>query len=206
MVQQSWERVPRDKADGDAAKAAAAERLARWTAAIQARRPLLRRLGLAFSLLIISVSTVIFARTLLRIDMREVQGRLRRDRRRPDRHGLRPPALSYLALTGYDALALRHLRDPRALSADRARLVHELRGLLHARLSARHRRRGALLDLRPGGTVGRQGREPYRRRRHHLLARHGLHRRASASSSTPSAIGDINHFNASGQPGDRPAR
>ena len=69
MVQQSWERVPRDKADGDAAKAAAGERLARWTAAIQARRPLLRRLGLAFSLLIISVSTFIFGRTLMRIDM-----------------------------------------------------------------------------------------------------------------------------------------
>ena len=51
--------------------AEAVDRLARWAAAIEARRPLLRRLGLAFSLLIISVSAVLFVRTLVRIDLQQ---------------------------------------------------------------------------------------------------------------------------------------
>ena len=72
----------------------------------RARRPLLRRLGLAFSLLIISVSTIVFVRTLVQHRSAAVQGGVRRDRRRPDRHGFGFTALSYLALTGYDGLAL----------------------------------------------------------------------------------------------------
>ena len=36
----------------------------------------------------------------------------------------------------------------------------------------------------PAGLSAGQGRQPHRRRRHHLLARHGLHRSASASCST----------------------
>ena len=63
------------------------------------------------------------------------------------------------------------------LPHDGARVVHQLRGELHARLSAADRRHGALLDLCSPRPRGRRRGEPHGDRRHHLLARHGARAR-----------------------------
>jgi hypothetical protein len=110
VVQQSWDSVHRDKARGAAAPSGAPDRLARWTAAIEARRPLLRRIGLALSLLIISVSTFTFARTLLRIDVAKFKAAFAATGGDQIAMAFAFTTLSYLALTGYDALALKHLK------------------------------------------------------------------------------------------------
>ena len=73
MAQQTKQRLPRDQDANDQGSAESEDRLARWAAAIEARRPLLRRLGVAFSLLIISVSMVVFVRTLVRIDPQQFE-------------------------------------------------------------------------------------------------------------------------------------
>ena len=79
----------------------------------------LRRLGVAASVVIVSVSVFIFGRTLLKIDLARVRERVPRHRRRPDLMAFGLAATSYVALTGYDALALRHLgvRVPYPLTA-----------------------------------------------------------------------------------------
>ena len=102
------ERPPRDEG-GDRA-APSLDRAARWAAAIETRRPLLRRLGLAFSLLIISVSSITFIRTLLRIDAQKFKAAFAATGGDQIALAFGFAALSYLALTGYDALALRHLK------------------------------------------------------------------------------------------------
>ncbi len=109
-MRQSWDSVHRDKAGGATASSGAPDRLARWTAAIEARRPLLRRIGLALSLLIISVSTFTFARTLLRIDVVKFKAAFAATSGDQIAMAFAFTTLSYLALTGYDALALRHLK------------------------------------------------------------------------------------------------
>ena len=110
MAQQTKERPPGDEDAQDRLSADSADRLARWAAAVHARRPLLRRLGLAFSLLIISVSMVIFIRTLLRIDPRKLEAAFAATGGDQIAMAFGLSALSYLALTGYDGLALKHLR------------------------------------------------------------------------------------------------
>jgi uncharacterized membrane protein YbhN (UPF0104 family) len=110
MAQQSKERLPRDEHAHDRRSADSADRLARWAAAIHARRPLLRRLGLAFSLLIISFSAVIFVRTLVRIDPRQFKAAFAATGGDQITMAFGLSALSYLALTGYDGLALKHLK------------------------------------------------------------------------------------------------
>ncbi len=78
--------------------------------AVSRRRRLLRRLGVAASVAIIAISATIFVRTLMRIDVE----RLRAAVAATDGHQIALAflftAVSYLALTGYDGLALRHLR------------------------------------------------------------------------------------------------
>ncbi|MGD0187684.1 MAG: lysylphosphatidylglycerol synthase domain-containing protein [Roseiarcus sp.] len=110
MAQQSQERPPRDEEARDRRSADSADRLARWAVAIRARRRLLRRLGLAFSLLIISVSAIIFVRTLVRIDPKKFEAAFAATGGDQIAMAFGFAALSYLALTGYDALALRHLK------------------------------------------------------------------------------------------------
>jgi glycosyltransferase 2 family protein len=82
------------------------------------RQPL-RRLGLAASLAIIAVSLTIFARTLLHIDPRKFEASLAATEGGQFTLALAFTALSYLALTGYDGLALTHLgvRVPYRLTA-----------------------------------------------------------------------------------------
>jgi glycosyltransferase 2 family protein len=110
MGQQTTKGPPRDEDGGSPTRTASSERFARWSAAIQARRVLLRRLGLAFSLLIISVSAVIFVRTLVRIDPNKFKAAFAATSSDQIALAFGFTALSYLALTGYDALALRHLK------------------------------------------------------------------------------------------------
>ena len=84
-------------------------RIARWGALVQTHRILLRRLGIVSSVLIISVSTFIFGRTLIRIDPRKFEQAFAATGVDQIAMAFGLTALSYLALTGYDGLALRHL-------------------------------------------------------------------------------------------------
>ncbi len=110
MAQQTKERPPGDEDAKDRLSTDSADRLARWAAAVYARRPLLRRLGLALSLLIISVSMVVFIRTLVRIDPRKFEAAFASTGGDQIAMAFGLSALSYLALTGYDGLALKHLK------------------------------------------------------------------------------------------------
>ncbi|MGD1036491.1 MAG: lysylphosphatidylglycerol synthase domain-containing protein [Roseiarcus sp.] len=110
MAQQTKERLPRDEDANDRRSDDPADRLARWAVAIEARRPQLRRLGLAFSLLIVSVSMIVFVRTLIRIDPRQFAAAFAATGGDQIAMAFGLSAVSYLALTGYDGLALKHLR------------------------------------------------------------------------------------------------
>ncbi len=70
---------------------------------------MLHRIGLGFSLLIISVSTIIFGRTLIGIDPRRFEAAFAATGADQIAMAFALAAVSYLALTGYDGLALRHL-------------------------------------------------------------------------------------------------
>ncbi len=87
--------------------------------AVSRRRVLLRRLGVAASLAIIGVSIFIFGRTLLKIDLAQFESAFRATSANQIFLAFGFGATSYLALTGYDALALRHLgaRVPYPLTA-----------------------------------------------------------------------------------------
>jgi hypothetical protein len=110
MGQQTTEPPPREKVGHEAAPGGLSDRVARWSAAIRARRLLLRRLGFAFSLLIISVSAVIFIRTLVRIDPQKFKAAFAATGGDQIAMAFAFTAMSYLALTGYDSLALKHLK------------------------------------------------------------------------------------------------
>ena len=71
---------------------------------------MLRRLGLAISLVIVSISLFIFVRTIIRVDPRQLQAAFAATGGDQIALAFALSALSYLALTGYDGLALRHLR------------------------------------------------------------------------------------------------
>ena len=84
-------------------------RVHRWAIIFGAHRVLLHRLGVAFSILIISVSTFIFGRTLIGIDPRKFEAAFAATGRDQIAMAFGLVAVSYLALTGYDGLALRHI-------------------------------------------------------------------------------------------------
>jgi uncharacterized membrane protein YbhN (UPF0104 family) len=83
------------------------------------RRSALRRIGIAASLIIIAVSAAIFVRTLLRVDPNKFRAAIAATSSDQITLSFMFTALSYLALTGYDGLALRHLgvRTPYRLTA-----------------------------------------------------------------------------------------
>ena len=87
--------------------------------AIRRHRHALRRLGLTASVLIIAISLMIFARTLMRIDPVKFGSAFAATSRDQILLSFGFTALSYLALTGYDGLALRHIgvRAPYWLTA-----------------------------------------------------------------------------------------
>src|SRR5271165_1764803 len=83
--------------------------LARVILMLRRRRRTLRRLGVAASFLIIAVSATIFVRTLLRVDLNKFKAAIAATGGDQITLAFAFTALSYLALTGYDGLALRHL-------------------------------------------------------------------------------------------------
>ena len=87
--------------------------------AIRRNRTWLRRVGVAASVVIVAVSIFIFGRTLLTIDLAQFESAFRATSAGQILAAFGFAALSYLALTGYDALALRHLgaRVPYPLTA-----------------------------------------------------------------------------------------
>jgi uncharacterized membrane protein YbhN (UPF0104 family) len=76
---------------------------------IRTRRSALRRLGMAASIIIIAVSLTIFLRTLIRVDPGKFRAAIAATSGDQVVLSFAFAALSYLALTGYDGLALRHL-------------------------------------------------------------------------------------------------
>ncbi|HEY4808197.1 MAG TPA: lysylphosphatidylglycerol synthase domain-containing protein [Roseiarcus sp.] len=81
----------------------------RLIGAVTRRRVLLRRLGVAASFIIIAVSLTIFVRTIVRIDPNKFKAAIAATSGDQFMLSFAFTALSYLALTGYDGLALRHL-------------------------------------------------------------------------------------------------
>src|SRR4051794_41509827 len=106
-----------DGASGEAeAPATAVARAAAW---LRRHRKALHRLGVAASFAIVAVSIFIFGRTLLKIDFAQFESAFRATSANQILLAIGLAATSYLALTGYDALALRHLgaRVPYPLTA-----------------------------------------------------------------------------------------
>ena len=93
--------------------------IARLLEAAERHRVGLRRLGVALSVAIVAFSVFIFARTLVRIDLAQFESAFRATGFDQIFASLGLACVSYLALTGYDALALRHLgvRVPYRLTA-----------------------------------------------------------------------------------------
>ncbi len=104
------ERPASNRAAGTAPPPDPPSRVVRLIGAVTSRRQTLRRLGVAASLLIISVSATIFVRTLIRIDPNKFKAAIAATDGDQIALAFAFTALSYLALTGYDGLALRHLR------------------------------------------------------------------------------------------------
>jgi glycosyltransferase 2 family protein len=77
--------------------------------AITRHRSALRRLGIAASVIIIAGALTIFLRMLVRIDPNKVRAAIASTSGDQFMLSFAFTALSYLALTGYDGLALRHL-------------------------------------------------------------------------------------------------
>ena len=111
MAQHVEHRQPRSE---DASSA-----IADWIVRIRAHRELLRRIGVGVSVLIISVSTFIFGHTLISIDPRNFEAAFAATGADQIAMAFGFTTLSYIALTGYDGLALRHLhaRVPYRLTA-----------------------------------------------------------------------------------------
>ena len=110
----------RDKNSAASGEAEAAETaLARVAAFAKTNRVALRRVGVAASVGIIGVSLFIFGRTLVKIDVAQFESAFRATGFDQIFLAFGLACTSYLALTGYDALALRHLgaRVPYPLTA-----------------------------------------------------------------------------------------
>ena len=97
-------------ASGAAPRLAAPPRIVRLIRAVASHRPTLRRLGVATSVFIIAVSATIVVHTLIRIDPNKFKTAIAATSGEQIALAFAFTGLSYLALTGYDGLALRHLR------------------------------------------------------------------------------------------------
>ena len=99
----------RNRPPTDPPPAREAVRGARLAALLRKNRQLLHRLALAGSLLIVSISLFFFVRTVATVDPRQLQAAFAATGLDQIALAFALAALSYLALTGYDGLALRHL-------------------------------------------------------------------------------------------------
>jgi uncharacterized membrane protein YbhN (UPF0104 family) len=106
MLDENRDRPPINAA---AERAKGALRGAEIARLIRSNRVFLRRLGLAGSLLIVSISLFFFFRTIIKVDPRQLEGAFAATGLDQIALAFALAALSYLALTGYDGLALRHL-------------------------------------------------------------------------------------------------
>jgi hypothetical protein len=84
-------------------------RIARWAVFLRAHQAQLHGLGVAFSVLIISVSVFIFGRTLIGIDPHKFKAAFAATGADQIAIAFGLATISYIALTGYDGLALRHI-------------------------------------------------------------------------------------------------
>ncbi|MGA2041820.1 MAG: lysylphosphatidylglycerol synthase domain-containing protein [Roseiarcus sp.] len=107
MLDQNKARPP---PDAGAPATAASRQGARVAALIRRHRTLLHRIGWAISLLIVSISLFVFVRTILGVDPRQLEAAFAATGLDQIALAIGLAALSYFALTGYDGLALRHLR------------------------------------------------------------------------------------------------
>jgi uncharacterized membrane protein YbhN (UPF0104 family) len=107
----------KDSASGEAGAPQTA--VARIVEAASANRVLLRRVGVMASVLIIGVSVFIFGRTLVKINFAQFESAFRATGADQIFLAIGLSCTSYVALTGYDSLALRHLgaRVPYPLTA-----------------------------------------------------------------------------------------
>ncbi|HYC25305.1 MAG TPA: UPF0104 family protein [Roseiarcus sp.] len=115
MATTADERPPAATGDGSQAP----QRVALLLETARRHRALLRRVGLLASLAIVAVSLAIFARALIAIDPGQFAAAISATSGVQIAEAFALSALSYLALAGYDRLALRHLRlkAPLGLSA-----------------------------------------------------------------------------------------
>ncbi len=110
MAQVQERRPASNRASGNAPPPPDDENLiARLIAAASRRRRTLRRVGLTASALIIAVSLTIFVRTLLHVDLNKFRAAIAATGGDQITLAFAFTAVSYLALTGYDGLALKHL-------------------------------------------------------------------------------------------------
>jgi glycosyltransferase 2 family protein len=111
MAQVQEGRPDPEWAGDGAARAEAPGSLAdRLLALLTRRRKLLRRVGAVVSLCLIAGAAAIFVRTLMRLDIPKFEHAIAATGSDQIVLAFGFAALSYLALTGYDAVALRHLR------------------------------------------------------------------------------------------------
>jgi glycosyltransferase 2 family protein len=110
MAQMQERRPASNRASGGASRSPDSPQFpARLILYLRLYRRALRRLGLAASLLIIAVSATIFVRTLSHIDIGKFKAAIAATGGDQITLAFAFTGLSYLALTGYDGLALRHL-------------------------------------------------------------------------------------------------
>ncbi|HXT05929.1 MAG TPA: lysylphosphatidylglycerol synthase domain-containing protein [Roseiarcus sp.] len=95
--------------NGAPSEEASQKALARLVEAVRTHRKGLHRTGVAASLIIVAVSIIIFGHTLLKIDFAQFESAFRATSANQILLAFGLASTSYLALTGYDALALRHL-------------------------------------------------------------------------------------------------
>ncbi|WP_158815280.1 lysylphosphatidylglycerol synthase domain-containing protein [Methylocapsa sp. S129] len=109
MLDENRDRLPIDAATERTQQTKGALRGARIALLIRQNRIFLHRLGLAASLAIVSISLFFFFRTIIRVDPHQLEGAFAATGLDQIALAFALSALSYLALTGYDGLALRHL-------------------------------------------------------------------------------------------------
>jgi glycosyltransferase 2 family protein len=110
MLDDNKDRPPTKAEAGQIRKANVALRSQRVAALIRKNRVPLHRIAVAASLLIVSISLFFFVRTIVKLDPRQLEAAFAATGLDQIAMAFALSALSYLALTGYDGLALRHLR------------------------------------------------------------------------------------------------
>ena len=155
-------------------------------------------MGAGASLFVVAIAIFVLSRTLAHLNMAELRAALAATSTRQIALGLFFTALSYLILTGYDALALRHLRRrcPIALTALASFTSYAVSFTLGFPLVTGGAVRYWIYG--PAGLSAGQGRQPHGRRRRHFLARHGpgarrrlplrRERRSARSTISPSIV------------------